>query len=96
MKFGSMLKCAADKKTLGPVRSLYAKLNKLRQLRNRIHLQETGSPLDTDWNAIEQCDSLIMSSVLHAVFTGPIFHPTEEQRAYFDYLPTEQTNEPDK
>jgi hypothetical protein len=55
-------------------------------LRNRIHLQEIGNPLDTDWNAFKQSDLLTTTSVLHAVFIAPAFQPTEEQRPYFDYL----------
>lgn len=89
MTFDSMLKCAEKKKTLGPDHSVYAKLNNLRQLRNRIHLQEIGSPLDTDWNAIKRSDLLTMTSVLHAVFAGPIFQPTQDESAYFTYLAME-------
>jgi hypothetical protein len=91
MTFDSMLKCAEKKGTLGSDLSVYAKLNRLRQLRNRIHLQEIGNPLDTDWNAIKQSDLLTISSVLHAVFIGPIFQPTDEQCAYFDYLLLKKT-----
>lgn len=91
MTFDSMLKCAENKQILGSDHSVYAKLKSLRKLRNRIHLQEIGSSVDTDWNAVEQSDLLTMTFVLHAVFTGPIFRPTEEQRKYFAYLAMEQT-----
>ncbi len=89
MTFDSMLKCAENKRILGSDHSVYAKLKELRKLRNRIHLQETGSAVDTDWNAVERDDLLAMAFVLHAVFTGPIFQPTQQQRTYFAYLSVE-------
>jgi hypothetical protein len=90
MTFDSMIKRAEKKKVLGGDHSVYARLNNLRRLRNRIHLQEIGNPLDTDWNAIGRQDFLVMTSVLKAVLTGSIFQPTAEQRGFFAYLPETQ------
>ena len=91
MTFDAMLKRAENKKNLGSEDSIYAKLNRLRKLRNRIHLQEIKYLLDTDWNALGPDDLRTMKSVLHAVFTGTTFHPTQEERAYFSYLTTGET-----
>lgn len=90
MTFDSMIKRAEKKKVLGGDHSIYARLNNLRRLRNRIHLQEIGSPLDTDWNVIGRQDFQIMTSVIKAVMTGSVFQPTAEQKAFFDYLPENQ------
>lgn len=87
MTFDSMIKRAEKKKVLGGDHAVYARLNNLRALRNRIHLQEIGNPLDTDWNSVEKNDFHTMSSVLKAVFSGAVFQPTADQKRFFDYLP---------
>jgi len=87
MTFDSMIKSAEKKNALGANHSVYARLNNLRRLRNRIHLQEIGNSLDTDWNAIDRSDFITMTSVLKTVLTGTIFQPSQEQRAFFSYLP---------
>lgn len=86
MTFDSMLKRAEKKKVLGNDHSIHAKLNRLRGLRNRIHLQEIGDATDTDWNAVEENDFATMKAVLHAILTGPVFQPTEDQKSHFAYL----------
>lgn len=86
MRFEAMIKRAEDKKLLGPDHGVYAKLKKLRKLRNRIHLQLIDSPTDTDWNAFGRSNLGSMAQVLHAVFTGPLFKPDPKEKGYFDYL----------
>ncbi|MCI4567212.1 hypothetical protein [Lysobacter sp. CFH 32150] len=86
MTFDTMLKKAESKKLLGPDHSVYAKLKRLRPLRNRVHLQEITQHVDHDFNAFTAIDQKLMMQVLHAVFTGPTFAPSTAQRAYFTYL----------
>lgn len=86
MTFDTMLKKAESKKLLGNDHSLYAKLKRLRPLRNRVHLQEIAQPVDHDWNAFKVLDYKLMMQVIHAVFTGPTFAPTADERRYFAYL----------
>ncbi|GAB3306779.1 hypothetical protein [Luteimonas notoginsengisoli] len=86
MTFDAMLKKAESKRLIGNDQALYGKLKRLRPLRNRVHLQEIGQPVDHDFNAFTYEDKRLMMQVLHAVFAELLFNPTAEQRAYFDYL----------
>lgn len=86
MNFDAMLKKAESKQVLGTVSNLYPRLKHLRKLRNRIHIQEIGGPTDTDWNSFQYDDLCAMAEVLHSIFTGNIFKPTDEEKRYFDYL----------
>lgn len=86
MTFDSMLKKAESKYLLGSDHSVYAALKRLRPMRNRVHLQEIGGQVDTDWNAFQYDDVSLMAEVIYKVFTSNIFHPSGEERAFFDYL----------
>lgn len=86
MNFDSMLKMAEGRKLLGHEHGIYAKLKKLRQLRNRVHLQLIDYATDTDWNAFGQSYLCSMAQVLHAILTGSLFKPLAEEKRYFDYL----------
>jgi hypothetical protein len=86
MTFDAMLKKAEKRRVLGQDHSVYSKLNRLRNLRNRVHLQEIGAPTDTDWNAFKEPDYRLMMQVVHAVFTGTRFSPSTDELAYFNYL----------
>ena len=85
MTFNAMLQKAESRLLLGPDHSLYAKLQRLRPLRNKVHLQ-LAVELDHDYNAFTELDQRLMMQALHAVFTGPTFAPTGDERAYFSYL----------
>lgn len=86
MDFDGMLKKAKSKGVLGSNQDVYLKLNSLRALRNRVHLQRIHHAIDTDWHAFGSDDFKNMAQVLHAVFTSNIFRPSAEQRGYFSYL----------
>lgn len=86
MTFDAMIKKAESKRLLGNDHAVYAKLKRLRSLRNRVHLQEIAEPVDHDWNAFKVLDYKLMMQVLHAVFTGPTFAQSAEERRYFAYL----------
>lgn len=86
MSFDAMLKRSEKKKVMGNSHEVYAKMNLLRSLRNRVHLQEMGSPRDTDWNAFNSKDHKIMLQVLYSILTSSPFSPTREQMAYFSYM----------
>ena len=53
MDFDALIKKAESKKTLGAEHSIYAKLQYLRKLRNKVHLHVIDEPTDTDWNAFQ-------------------------------------------
>jgi hypothetical protein len=86
MNFDTMIKKTEAKKLLGSDHSIYAKLQALRKLRNRVHLHLIEEPTDTDWNAFQQSYLCSMAQVLHTVFTGPLFKSSAIERGYFDYL----------
>ena len=71
---------------LGSDAQIYDKLEKLRKLRNRVHLQQIEHSTDTDWNAFQRRDYNDMREVLYAVFTSSIFRPSRDEREYFEYL----------
>jgi hypothetical protein len=86
MNFDSMVKSAEARRLLGSNHSIYAKLQALRKLRNRVHLQLIDEPTDTDWNAFQQSHLCSMAQVLCAIFTGPLFRPSAKEKEYFEYL----------
>ncbi len=86
MTFDGMLKKAETRKVLGSSHDLYANLQRLRPLRNKVHLQEIGGAADTDWNAFNEEEVSAMAEVLYKVFTSNIFRPSAEEREYFGYL----------
>jgi len=86
MTFDTMLKKAEARKVLGDITNLYPRLNYLRKLRNKIHLQEIAHPTDTDWNSFNMSDFSAMADVLHTIFTGNIFRSSSDEKKYFSYL----------
>lgn len=86
MTFDTIIKKSESKRVLGSNHDIFPKLKKLRKLRNRIHLQEIADSTDTDWNKFNWAEVTLMAEVLRSLLTSNIFHPSTEERAYFDYL----------
>lgn len=86
MSFDAMLKRAEKRCAMGNDHAVYAKMNLLRSLRNRVHLHEMRSPYDTDWNAFNSNEHMLMIRALYTIFTSKPFAPTSEQVAYFAYM----------
>ena len=86
MTFDSMLKKAEKKKVLGSDHDVYLKLNYLRKLRNKVHLQAIDEPVDTDWNSFHHRHLCAMAQVVYSVMTSNIFRPSTEEKALFSYL----------
>ncbi len=86
MTFDAIIKCAKSNNILGGGRVIYDKLNSMRRLRNKVHLQVINNPGDTDWNSFSTSDLSDMCKILYAVFTSNLFAPTPDERAYFHYL----------
>lgn len=86
MDFDAMIKKAESKKILGSEHSIYAKLQYLRKLRNKVHLHIIDEPTDTDWNAFQLQHLRAMGQVIHSVFTSSIFKPSKKEQKYFNYL----------
>ena len=86
MDFDSIIKRSEHKKLLGADHGIYAKLNYLRKLRNKVYLHVIDQPTDHDWNTFQHVHLCAMAQVIYATFTGSIFRPSQEQRHYFAYL----------
>ena len=86
MSFDIMIEKAKSKKVLGSNNATYQALQKLRPLRNRVHLQIISSDSDTDWNAFSREDVCLIADVLHSIFTSNIFRPSNDEISYFDFL----------
>ena len=86
MTFAAMIRKSESKKVLGSDGTVYAKLRRLRPLRNKVHLKEIGDFNDTDWHSFNWSDACSMAQGLHAKFTSNVFRPSAAQRGYFEYL----------
>jgi len=86
MTFDAMIKCAKSNNILGTGGVIYEKLDSMRRLRNKVHLQVINNPTDTDWNSFNSTDLSDMCKILYAVFTSSIFTPSDNEKAYFHYL----------
>lgn len=86
MTFDSMIKCARSNAIFGNGAAIYQKLESLRPLRNKVHLQVINGPGDTDWNSFNSTHLSDICKVLYAVMTSTIFSPNSDQRGCFAYL----------
>ncbi|HDZ9219819.1 TPA: hypothetical protein RUZ04_003738 [Vibrio cholerae] len=86
MTFDAMIKCAKSKNVFGKDLLIYEKLNELRALRNKVHLQVINNPTDTDWNSFSQSDLSDISVVLYGILCSELFALNDRQKSYFDYL----------
>lgn len=86
MKFEAIIKKARGNKLLGSNKAIYSKLDELRILRNKVHLQATDNPTDTDWNAFNVSDVKNIDELLYLTFTSGIFRPSSSELDYFQYL----------
>jgi len=86
MTFDSMIQKARANRLLGANMALYETLDRMRDLRNKVHLQAIDQPNDTDWNAFHIEHLRQMYNVVHGAFTSTIFRPSGEELEYFAYL----------
>lgn len=86
MTLDAMIKRANTNNIFGAGAAIYKKLDSLRKLRNKVHLQKISEPRDTDWNSFDLTHLSDICKVLYAVLTSSIFSPTTEQKADFGYL----------
>lgn len=73
MDFDSMIKKIEDKGLLSLEHSIYAKLKKLKKLRNRVHLQVCKGDYDHDYNNFNSDDYSYMKKILYKILTCPEF-----------------------
>lgn len=71
MDLDSMIKKAERKNILTIEHSVFPALKKLRELRNRVHLQTGQGTLEHDYNMIGLEEIQMMRRILYAVLTAP-------------------------
>lgn len=86
MNFDTIIKKAKSNQLLGSDLAVYKKLDKLRRLRNKVHLQAIDTPTDTDWNSFNRAEVSDMDAMIFSVFTSNIFRPSASEKKYFQYL----------
>ncbi|RNF48672.1 hypothetical protein EBI00_14285 [Marinomonas hwangdonensis] len=92
MTFDAMIKSAKAKKIFGYEPIIYEKLEALRTLRNKVHLQIINEHTDTDWNSFDLINLSDICKLLFVILSN-VFTPSENQKAYFDYLKRNFINE---
>jgi hypothetical protein len=86
MTLEAMIQKVEKKKLLGRDHEIYKKLQFLRKLRNRVHLQAIEDERDTDWNSFNLSEVTTMRYTLHTVLTGSLFSPTVSEKNMFAFL----------
>jgi len=86
MSFDSMIKSAKSNDIFGGDAGIHKKLKALKGLRNKVHLQEITSSVDTDWNTFNNDTISDIYEILYAALSGDLFSPTADEQSYFQYL----------
>lgn len=86
MSFDSMIKKLEIKKLLGNNHDIYKKIQFLRKLRNRVHLQISDGIYDTDWAKFNAKEINTLRAALHEILTSTIFTPSAKEKSMFDFL----------
>ncbi|WP_031226736.1 hypothetical protein [Alcanivorax sp. P2S70] len=86
MTFDAMIKCAKSHRLFGSSKIIYEKLESMRKLRNRIHLQVTDDRPGTDWTTFDARNIDDAYLVLYSIMVSSLFSPNSEEKGYFSYL----------
>lgn len=87
MSLDSMLKKAKRYKLIGDDSDLYSELNKLRKLRNKVHLHAIEKDFDTDWHNFNVKEFKMIKRILKTLFYSDNFdYPRENKEKLFDFL----------
>lgn len=87
MKFDDVLKKIKDKKLLGDNNELYKSLNKIKKLRNKVHLNNIEGDRDHDWNNFGKTEYYECSKCLREILKSNIFNVTiDELKDKFVFL----------
>jgi len=87
MKFNDVLKKIKDKKLLGDNIKLYESLNKIKKLRNKVHLNNIETDRDHDWNNFGRIEFNECSKCLREILKSCIFNvPNDELKGKFNFL----------
>jgi hypothetical protein len=91
MTFDQMINKVESKKLLGTNHDIYAKINIIRQLRNKVHIHIAGSNLESDYNSFDFRKLELAKKTLHEILVY-YFQLTEiEDNKIFQYLVVESS-----
>mgnify|MGYP006274180277 CR=1 FL=1 len=95
MRFYQMKNKVKDKALLGDVSSeIYANLNLLNKLRNKIHLQSLNYFFETDWNSFDTDKVKLMKKTLYELFESqPFYNEKSNFLSLLDFLRVDETKE---
>lgn len=89
MTFDQMINKIESKKLLGENHDIYAKINIIRQLRNKVHIHIARSSLESDYNSFDFEKLNLVKKTLHEILNY-YFHLTDiENSEIFQYLKAE-------
>lgn len=71
MSLDAMIKSVESKNLLSITHDSFPVLKKLRELRNRVHLQEGDGAYDHDYNAFNLAEIQMMRQILYTILTAP-------------------------
>lgn len=87
MKLDTMLKKVESKEIFGKNHTIYAELNRLRKLRNKIHLHDIEENLDHDFNNFGKQELNMMKRALCMIlFSDKFSLELDERKKVFDFL----------
>jgi len=86
MTFDAMIKSSKSHSIFGSRALMYDRLETLRTLRNRVHLQPSDDKQGTDWLTFTTDRLNETYSVMYSILTSSLFKPTIDQKRYFEYL----------
>lgn len=90
-KFKDLLTIAETNSLLGTSHNLYARLQGMRKLRNKIHLYEADSLSQHDYNIFTRAEFLSTRECLARVLQDTFFNFTNADKGLFPHLATEFT-----
>lgn len=90
MTFDQMLNKVEAKKLLGKGHDVYAKINIIRKLRNKIHIHIGKSGFDSDYNSFDFEKLNLAKETLHEILTFYFQLNEDEERDIFKYLVIEE------
>lgn len=86
MDLDSIIKKIESRKILTIEHKNFPMLKKLRDLRNRVHLQQSNNRFDTDYHNFSCSEKEEMGNILYAVLTNEIFCSLPQHSEIYDFL----------
>lgn len=92
MDLDSMIKRIEKKKLLSIEHSNFPTLKKLRNLRNRVHLQESNDRYDTDYHNFSRKEKTEMGQILNILLTDETFNNMPQYPNIYNFLLDDMIN----